>query len=177
MYWLLNEHDHDFIRVQGFYNDMSFKKSGKLKGQHCYAEPVVVNHVELYWASGCESCCVILRKWLWIKLCYAEQVVVNHVLCWERVTNHGVLCWASGCESCCVILIQWKWIMVCYTEPVVVKHVVLYWASGCEWCCVMLSKWLCIMWYPDNHWLSITQHDSQPLAQHSKTWFITAGSV
>jgi len=27
MYWLLNEHDHDFIRVQGFYNDMSFKKS------------------------------------------------------------------------------------------------------------------------------------------------------
>ena len=54
-----------------------------------YAEPVVVNHGVLFWASGCESYCVILSQWLWIMVIYAEPVVVNH----------GVLFWASGCES------------------------------------------------------------------------------
>jgi hypothetical protein len=29
-----------------------------------YAEPVIVNHGELCWASGYESCCVILSQWL-----------------------------------------------------------------------------------------------------------------
>jgi hypothetical protein len=30
-----------------------------------YAQLVVVNHGELYWASGWESCCVMLRLRLW----------------------------------------------------------------------------------------------------------------
>jgi hypothetical protein len=29
-----------------------------------YAEPVVVNHVVLFCASGCESWCVMLSLWL-----------------------------------------------------------------------------------------------------------------
>jgi hypothetical protein len=60
------------------------------------------------------------------------------------VVNYGAFCWTSGLESWCVMLSQWLWIMVCYTEPVVVNlHTMTH-----------------------NHWLSITQHDSQPLAQH-----------
>jgi hypothetical protein len=87
----------------------------------CYAEPVVVNHVVLCWASGCKSLCVILSQWLWIMVNYFEPVVVNNV----------VLFWASGCESWWVMLSQWFWIMVCYSEPVVVNHGVLCWTSGC----------------------------------------------
>jgi hypothetical protein len=30
----------------------------------CYAEPVVVNNGVLYFASGCETWCVILSQWL-----------------------------------------------------------------------------------------------------------------
>jgi len=54
-----------------------------------HAEPVVVNHVLLCWASGCESCCVILSQWLWIMVCYDEPVAVSH----------GLLCCAKDCES------------------------------------------------------------------------------
>ena len=43
----------------------------------CYAVTKVVNHGVLYWASGCESWCVILSQWLLIMVCYAEPVVVN----------------------------------------------------------------------------------------------------
>jgi hypothetical protein len=119
----------------------------------CYDEPVVVNHGVLFWASDCESCCVIRNQWLWIIVCYADPVVVNH----------GELWWTSGCESWCVMLSQWLCIMVCYSEPVIVNHVVFFWAivsyadpvvvnhgvlgwgSDCESCCVILSKWLWIM--------------------------------
>jgi len=64
-----------------------------------YAEPVVVNHGVLCWASGCESRCVILSQWLWIMVWNAEPVVMNH----------GVLYCAGGCESWCVMLSQWLW--------------------------------------------------------------------
>jgi hypothetical protein len=101
----------------------------------CYAEPVVVSHGVLSWASGCESCCVMLSQWLWIMVYYSEPLVVIH----------GVLCWASGCEWWGVMLRQWLWIMGCYAEPMVVNHGVLYWASGCELWCAMLSQWLWIM--------------------------------
>jgi hypothetical protein len=43
----------------------------------CYAEPVVVNHGVLYWASGSESQCDILSQWLWIMVSCAEPMVVN----------------------------------------------------------------------------------------------------
>jgi len=36
----------------------------------CNAEQVVVSHGELCWASGCESCYIILSQWLWIMVCY-----------------------------------------------------------------------------------------------------------
>jgi hypothetical protein len=129
----------------------------------CYPEPVVVNYV-LCWANGCESCCVMLNQRVWFMVCYAEQVVVNH----------GVLYWAG-----------WLWIIVWYAEPsgcescvilsrVVVNHVVLYWASGCEsvcgWFTTTSSAELAMNY---NHWLSITHRDSQPLTQHSTTWFTT----
>ena len=128
----------------------------------CYAEPVVVHHVVLYWVSGCESCCVMLSLWLWIKcfmlsqwlwfmVCYTEPVVVNHVvLCWASsflimvwyaetvVVNHGVLCLASDCESCRGMLNQWMWASGC-------ESYVLYWGSGCESRWAILSQWLWIM--------------------------------
>jgi hypothetical protein len=28
----------------------------------CYDEPMVVNHGDLWWATGCESCCVMLSQ-------------------------------------------------------------------------------------------------------------------
>jgi hypothetical protein len=134
----------------------------------CYAEPGVVNHVLLCWASGCESWCVILRQWLFMMMCIAEQVIVNH----------GEIYCSSGCVSWCAMLSQWFWIMLCY---------------ACEYWWVILRQWLWIIvwhstpWFTTtasalhtmtyNHWLSIKQHDSQPLAQHSKTWFTTTGSA
>ena len=47
-----------------------------------YAEPIIVNHDEVWLASLCESWCVIMSELLSIILCYVEPVVVNHgVLC------------------------------------------------------------------------------------------------
>ena len=63
----------------------------------CYTESVLVNHVVLWRASGCESWCILLSKWLLIMVCIAEQVIVNH----------GEFYSASGYESWCVILSQW----------------------------------------------------------------------
>ena len=94
----------------------------------CYADPVVVNHVELNWASGCDLWCAMLRQWLWIMVNNDEPVVVYH----------GALCWANGCDSCCVILNQGLWNIVCYAVPVVVRHVALFWLSGCESYCAKL---------------------------------------
>ena len=74
-----------------------------------YAEPVVVNHCELCWTSGCESLCAMLSR-----------VCGNHsVLCWASGWESRCECCASGCES------------VCYAEPVVVNHSVLCCASRC----------------------------------------------
>jgi hypothetical protein len=121
-----------------------------------------VNHYALFRTSGCESWCIILSQWLCIMVRYAEPVVVNH----------GVLFWASGCESWCVILSQWLWIMVWYAKD-----------SGCDSWCIMVSKvvvnhditttGLALHHMTHNHSLSITHHDSQPLAQHSSTWLTT----
>jgi len=36
----------------------------------CNDEQEVVSHGELCWASGCESCYIILSQWLWIMVCY-----------------------------------------------------------------------------------------------------------
>jgi hypothetical protein len=84
------------------------------------------------------------------------------------------------------MLSQWLGIILCYSEPVVVNDGELCWASGCESWCVILSQWICIMvcnaarvvvnhgfTIIHNHWLSISHHDSQPLAQHNNPWFTT----
>jgi hypothetical protein len=128
--------------------------------------PVVVNHVVLCWAgrweswiercaSGCESCCAMVSKWLWIMANHVVPVVVNHVvLYWasrlesrcEPVpigVNQGELCWSSGCESWCAMLYQWSWIMESYVQPVVVNHVICL-ANGCESWRIMLCQWLWI---------------------------------
>jgi hypothetical protein len=121
-----------------------------------YAQLLVMNHGELYWTSGWESCRVMMSQWLWIMASHAVPVVVNHV----------VQCLANGCQSWRIMLCQWLWIMLCYVEPVVlnhdvksvpvgVDHAVLYcasrWESRCEHCAsrceswwVMLSQWLWI---------------------------------
>ena len=47
-----------------------------------YAEPIIVNHDDVWLASVCESWCVMLSEWLCIMLCNVEPVVVNDgVLC------------------------------------------------------------------------------------------------
>jgi hypothetical protein len=80
-----------------------------------YSVPVDINHVVLFWASGCESWWVMLLPWLWIMVCYSEPVVVNH----------GELWWACVCESWCALPKQWLWILVWHSEPVYVNHDVL----------------------------------------------------
>jgi hypothetical protein len=74
----------------------------------CYAEPVVMNHGVLCWASDCESWCAMLSQWLCIILCYAEPVVVNH----------DVLFCASGCESWCVkhTMIHNHWLSITHHD-------------------------------------------------------------
>ena len=62
-----------------------------------YAELVSVSHGVYCCASGCESWCAMLSKWLLVMVCYAEPVGVCY----------GVLYWSSGCESWCVMLRQW----------------------------------------------------------------------
>jgi len=135
----------------------------------CYAEPVIVNHGVLCWASGCASWCAMLCQWLWMMLWYAEPVGGNHGANTELVVvNHGEVCWASGLwiivcyaepgvwESWCVMLSQWLWIivlcstrcvgiMVNYANPVIVNHYVLFCACRFEPLRVILRQWLFIM--------------------------------
>jgi hypothetical protein len=89
-------------------------------------------------------------------------------------------CRANGCEAWDVILSQWLWIIVWYTEPVVMHYCDLCWTSGSKSWCVMLRKWLWIMLCNaviQNHWYSITHHESHPLAQHSSPWLTTTCSA
>ena len=133
--------------------------------------PVGVNHVELYWASGCESRCAMLSQWLWIIVNYVEPVVVKHCeLCWasgcesycvmlSRVYGyHDVLCWVNGCVSLCVI-VSW----VCG------NHGVLCWASGCESLCVIVS------WVWGNHgmicWASRWESRCEHCASRCESWW------
>ena len=71
-----------------------------------FAEPVIVIHGVLFWASDCYSCCAMQSQWVdiimwmlcqlvWIMVRYPEPVVVNH----------RVICW--------VMLNQWLWIIMC----------------------------------------------------------------
>jgi hypothetical protein len=69
----------------------------------CYAGPEVVNHGELWWATGCVYWCVMLSQLLYTMVCYTELVVLNH----------AVSFWTSGCELWRFMPIQWLWIMVC----------------------------------------------------------------
>ena len=62
-----------------------------------YAKPVVGSDGVLCGASGYQSWCAMLSKWLLIMVCYAEPVVVND----------DELCCASGRESWCAMLSQW----------------------------------------------------------------------
>ena len=129
----------------------------------CYTVPKFVNYGVLYWASGCQSWCVILCQWMWIMVSFTVPVVVNNdVSCWVSgcelccamlVNNNGLYC-VSGCEFVMLCQLLWVmvsyivprvWIMVCNAQPVVVNHGVLCWASGCELLCALLRQWLCIM--------------------------------
>jgi hypothetical protein len=133
-----------------------------------------VNHGMLWCASGCASCCAMLRKWLNM-VSYADQVFVIHgEICWGSVfllvmvsyaqpvvVNHGVLCSAIGCETLWVMVSQWLWMMECYAEPVVVKQCALCRAEcvgimvcyaepvgvdHCEWCwAIGFESWCVIL--------------------------------
>jgi hypothetical protein len=109
----------------------------------CNAEPVVLNHGVLCWASGCEFMCAILNRTVvnYVVLYWADCVLV--MVCHA---GHWLwMIWANGCELWRVMVDQWLWIMVCNVEQVVVSHGELCWTSGCESWCVMLSQWLWIM--------------------------------
>jgi hypothetical protein len=108
-----------------------------------YAQPVVVNHVELCWVSGCET---LLSQKLISMVYYTESLVLNRFqLCWDNgceswwgmliqwFVNHGVLSCTSSGESSWAMLSQWLWNIVSYAE-----------LSVCESWCAMLSQWLWI---------------------------------
>jgi hypothetical protein len=125
----------------------------------------------------------------WLSIDHHDlQPIAQHYLPWfpitctallaSKVVNHGELCWAGAGESWCAKLRQWFYIMVSYAEPVVANHVGPCWASGC----VSRSPWLAtncsaLPTMIPNHLHSITHHDSEPQAQHSKSWFATTVSV
>jgi hypothetical protein len=135
-------------------------------------EQVIVNHGELYCASGFEWWCVMLSQWLWIMLwyaceswwvilsqclwimvCSAVPVVVSHggLGCAMRV-NHLVLCWASGCELCCSILII-----------VVASHGAFCWASGVlSWCASGSYSWFIML----GQWLRIIVNYAEPVVMN-----------
>jgi hypothetical protein len=161
-----------------------------------------MNNGVVFWASGCESWCVILSQWLWIMVCYAEPVVVNH----------GVLDWASGCESWCAMLGQWLLIILLsithhQSQPLAQHYTPWLKTTGPAKCTIIHNHWLisfianCSAWHTitqtqsaqykttwfttvrfsiahmiHNHWVSITHHDSQPLAQHYRTWLTATRS-
>jgi hypothetical protein len=138
---------------------------------------IITNH------DSNDSCCAMMNQWLWIMDCYAVP----------KFVNHGELCWASGCESWCGMLSQWLWVMVCNAEPEVVNHGVLWWMIHKHWAQHSISWFtttlLSIIHHDSqllglayhtlihNHWLRITYHDWQPLAQNNTPWFTTTGSV
>jgi hypothetical protein len=85
-------------------------------------------------------------KWLWILVCYAEPVVVYH----------GELCWVSGCESWCAMRYHDSQLLDQYNTP---------------WFATIGSAYLTMI---HNHWISITHHDSHPLAHyHHSSSFTT----
>ena len=108
----------------------------------CNAEPVVVNHGVLCWASGCEFMCAILNR-----------TVVNYVVLYWADCVLNMVCHAEPLVM--NDMSQWLWIMTCYGGPVIVNvcnaeqvvasHSELCWTSGCESWCVMLCQWLWIM--------------------------------
>ena len=127
--------------------------SSVCRNQGVNAEPVLVNHGEVCWASGCESCWGMQSQWF---------------------VNHGVLCCTNGRESWRVILCQWLRIMLCYTEsfvgnhdvkavPVGVNHVMLFWVirweSRCELSASRYESW----WVMLGHWLWITVCYAEPV--------------
>jgi hypothetical protein len=138
----------------------------------CYIEPLIVNHCELSWASGCET--------LWVMLSSVCR-------------NCDVLCWGSWCESLWFMLSQWLWIMVCYSVQIGVNHGELCWTRCWQSECIILSQWslaqhssswlttTCSAWFTHTdsayhsmiytHWFSIAHHDSLPLTQNNTQWF------
>jgi hypothetical protein len=72
--------------------------------------------------------------------------------------------------------------MLCYSEPGVVNHGLLSWTSGCEsihnhW--FRKTPWFTTTGSEEyiaihNHWLNISQHDSQQQVQPNKPWFTTS---
>jgi hypothetical protein len=146
-------------------------------------QSMIHSHWLIFWASGCESWCDMLRivvvnrdvlcwantmiyyHWLSIRR-HNSQPLVQHNNPWLTTTGSELHTMASGCESWWVLLSQWVWVSVQCS------------VSGCESWCVMLSQWLWVMVSfaePVGVSHGITQHDSQPLAPHSTPWFITTG--
>jgi hypothetical protein len=59
----------------------------------CYAGPLVVNRGVLCWASGCDSWCAMLCKWLWIICVMQIKINYNYTL----FINGGLNEWGSDC--------------------------------------------------------------------------------
>jgi hypothetical protein len=80
-----------------------------------YAEPVVVYHGVLCWASG-ESWCANLSQWLWIMVSYADPVVANHcVLCWATLAQHSSP-WFTTTSSAYHTMIHNHWLSIAHHD-------------------------------------------------------------
>jgi hypothetical protein len=121
-----------------------------------------------YMTTGPAKHIMIHNHWLIITP-HDSQPLAQHKARWFT---------SSGSESWCAMLNKWLWIMVCYYEPVIVNHGVICWASSCEsWLCYTDSSVCESCWTMfHNHWLSMADHDSQPMVQNKIPWFTITGS-
>jgi hypothetical protein len=153
-----------------------------------YAEPVVVNHGELWWASVCESWCKMMSQWLCIVVCYAESIPqAQHNTPWFTTTGpskhtiiHNLRLNITHHDSQPLDQHSTPWFIATGS----VNHCVLCCGNGCESWFIMLSQWLWIVVYHVepvivNHselfWASSYESWCAMLIQNTP-WFTTTGS-
>jgi hypothetical protein len=121
----------------------------------CIAEPVVVNHGVLCWASGCESCCAILSRLHWFSITHHDlQPLAQHYTAWFTTTGPSQH-----------VIIHNHWLISFIT-------------NGSAWHTITKtqSAQYNTTWFTTVRF-SIAHINSQPLAQHSTPWFTTTASA
>jgi hypothetical protein len=106
----------------------------------CYAEQLVVNHGDWYWASGYESLCVNPDSY----------PMAQHSSRWFIATG-----------STLITMILTHWLTITHHDSQPLAHYKTTWFT------TIGSAYLSMI---QIHWIIITHHVSQPLAQHNSLW-------